>query len=86
LPSPATILDKSYSPLSRPLYIYVKNSAARRPEVAQFLKYYLESIDQLAVKARYNAPTAEDKSANQKALSQLLSAGGDAKEAAAKAE
>ena len=86
LPSPATILNKSYSPLSRPLYIYVKNSAARRPEVAQFLKYYLESIEQLATKAGYNAPTAEDQSANQKALSQLLSTGGEAKEAAAKAE
>jgi phosphate transport system substrate-binding protein len=86
LPSPATILDKSYSPLSRPLYIYVKNSAARRPEVAQFLKYYLESIDQLAVKAGYNAPTAEDQAANQQALSQLLSAGSAAQAAAAKAE
>ena len=27
-PSPATILDKTYRPLSRPLFIYVKNSAA----------------------------------------------------------
>jgi phosphate transport system substrate-binding protein len=86
LPSPATILDKSYSPLSRPLFIYVKNSAARRPEVGQFLKYYLESIDELAVKAGYNAPTADDRSANQQALAQLLSAGGDSKNAAKKAE
>ena len=85
-PSPATILDKSYSPLSRPLFIYVKNSAARRPEVAQFLKYYLESIEQLATKAGYNAPTAEDRSANQKALSQLLSTGGNAQGAPGKAE
>ena len=42
-PSPATIADKTYAPLSRPLYIYVKNSAARRPEVAKFLKFYLEN-------------------------------------------
>jgi phosphate transport system substrate-binding protein len=87
LPSPATILDKSYSPLSRPLFIYVKNSAARRPEVTQFLKYYLGSIDQLAVKARYNAPTPEDKAANEQTLARLLSAGGTAaQESAAKAE
>ena len=46
LPSPATIADKSYTPLSRPLFIYVKNSAARRPEVAQFLKFYIENIDE----------------------------------------
>jgi phosphate transport system substrate-binding protein len=49
LPSPATIADKTYAPLSRPLFIYVKNSAARRPEVAKFLKYYIENIDELAV-------------------------------------
>ena len=30
---------RRYAPLSRPLFIYVKNSAARRPEVAEFLKY-----------------------------------------------
>ena len=53
LPSPATIIDKTYAPLSRPLYIYVKNSAARRPEVAKFLKFYLENIDELAVKGGY---------------------------------
>src|SRR6185437_16190983 len=30
LPSPETIKDKSYAPLSRPLYLFVKNAAARR--------------------------------------------------------
>ena len=30
-PSPETILDKTYAPLSRPLFIYVKKSAMRRP-------------------------------------------------------
>ncbi len=72
-PSPKTIADKSYVPLSRPLYIYVKNTAAGRTEVAQFLKYYLENIDTLAEKARYVAPTPEEKSANLEILSKLLS-------------
>jgi phosphate transport system substrate-binding protein len=67
-PSPETILDKSYAPLSRPLYIYVKNSAMRRPEVAAFLKYYLENVDKLAEKAGYVAPTSDDLVANHKAL------------------
>ena len=44
LPSPETIADKSYKPLFRDrLFIYVKNSAARRPEVKQFLNFYLET-------------------------------------------
>jgi phosphate transport system substrate-binding protein len=68
LPDPATILDKSYAPLSRPLYIYVKNSAMRRPEVAAFLKYYLDNVAKLAKEAGYVAPTAEDLAANQQAL------------------
>jgi phosphate transport system substrate-binding protein len=67
-PSPATILDKSYDPLSRPLYIYVKNSAKRRPEVAAFLKFYLDNIASIAERAGYVAPTAEDQAANRAAL------------------
>jgi phosphate transport system substrate-binding protein len=67
-PSPATILDKSYSPLARPLYIYAKNSALRRPDVAAFVKYYLENVATLAEKAGYVAPTSEDQADNKKAL------------------
>jgi phosphate transport system substrate-binding protein len=71
LPSPETIADKSYTPLSRPLYIYVKNSAARRPEVAKFLKYYLDSIDTLSVTGGYDPPTAEDKKANAESMNKF---------------
>jgi phosphate transport system substrate-binding protein len=67
-PAPATILDRSYTPLARPLYIYVKNSAMRRPDVAAFLKYYIENVATIAEKAGYVAPTAEDQVANRKAL------------------
>jgi phosphate transport system substrate-binding protein len=68
LPGPETILNKNYAPLSRPLYIYAKNSAMRRPEVAGFLKFYLDHIADLAAKGGYVAPTAEDRAANQEAL------------------
>ena len=68
-PSPATVLDKSYAPLSRPLYVYAKNSALRRPEVLGFVKYYLDNVADLATKAKYVAPTAEDRAANLGALS-----------------
>jgi phosphate transport system substrate-binding protein len=68
LPSPKTILDKSYTPLSRPLYLYAKNSSMRRPEVAAFLKYYLEKAGTFAEQAGYVAPTAEDRAANLQAL------------------
>jgi len=76
LPSPETIIDKTYAPLSRPLYIYVKNSAARRPEVGRFVKYYLENVDKFSVKGGYAPPSAEDKAANLETLSGILSSGG----------
>jgi phosphate transport system substrate-binding protein len=71
LPSPESIAGKTYKPLSRPLYIFVKNSAARRPEVKEFLTYYLDNVDALATKAGYDPPTADDKAANEAARSGL---------------
>jgi phosphate transport system substrate-binding protein len=57
--------------LSRPLYIFVKNSALRRPEVAGFVKYYLRHAGDLAKQAGYVAPTAADLNANEKAFAAM---------------
>ena len=43
VPDQKTVLDKSYAPLSRPLYIYVKNSSLKRPEVREFVSYHLRN-------------------------------------------
>ncbi|MEM2786369.1 MAG: substrate-binding domain-containing protein, partial [Candidatus Nitrosotenuis sp.] len=40
-PSPETINNGSYAPLSRPLFIYVSVAAAARPEVQAFVQYIL---------------------------------------------
>jgi len=42
--SKETVLGRSY-PLSRPLYIYVKNSSLARPEVEEFARFYLRRGD-----------------------------------------
>jgi phosphate transport system substrate-binding protein len=68
MPSLETILDKSYKPLSRPLYIYVKNSALERPEVKEFVSFYLTHNEALARKAGYVPPTTVDMQVNQAAL------------------
>lgn len=68
LPTPETVLDKSYAPLSRPLYIFVKRSALRRPGVGAFVKYYLLNIRALSEKGGYVAPSEDDRAANQKAF------------------
>lgn len=41
LPSPQTVADASYQPLSRPLFIYVNQASAKRSEVAAFVRFYL---------------------------------------------
>ena len=71
MPDPATILSKSYAPLSRPLFIYVKKSALGRSGVASFVKYYVEHAGDLSAKAGYVAPTAEDSEANGKVLASV---------------
>lgn len=67
-PDPETILNKSYSPLSRPLFLYVKNASMRKPEVRGFVSYYLENSQVLAKAAKYVPCTAEDHAANLAAL------------------
>jgi phosphate transport system substrate-binding protein len=40
-PSRESILDGTYSPLSRPLFVYVAKDALARPEVAEFMRFFL---------------------------------------------
>jgi phosphate transport system substrate-binding protein len=75
-PNLDTILTKKYTPLSRPLYIYVKKSELRRSEVAAFVSFYLENIESLATQAGYVPPTEEDRAANGKALGGAAAASG----------
>jgi phosphate transport system substrate-binding protein len=55
LPSMQSIEDGSYSPLSRPLFVYVSKKAAGRPEVDAFVEYFLGEGRKLAEEAGYVA-------------------------------
>ena len=53
-PSFDTALDGSYAPLSRPLFIYTRESFLRdRPEVLAVVNFYLESSDTLVPEVGY---------------------------------
>jgi len=52
-PSRETVLDGTYQPLARPLFIYVSVKALERPEVAEFVKFYLENAGKLADEVGY---------------------------------
>lgn len=48
LPSNETVVDGAYQPLSRPLFIYVSDKSAQRPEVRALIEYYLTEGPKLA--------------------------------------
>jgi phosphate transport system substrate-binding protein len=52
-PSEKTVLDGSYQPLSRPIYIYVSKKAAEKPEVREFVEFYLKNAPNLIKQVKY---------------------------------
>jgi phosphate transport system substrate-binding protein len=61
LPSVATVMDGTYQPLSRPIFIYVNaTSAAFKPEVKAFVNFYLEQAPALVKEVQYVPLTTED--------------------------
>ncbi len=52
-PSAETINNGAYSPLSRPIFIYVNKASLRRPEIASFVKFYLRQATQLTKEVGY---------------------------------
>lgn len=46
-PSYESIMDGSYTPLSRPLYIYVNTASLEKPEVKSFVQFYIENAKDL---------------------------------------
>jgi phosphate transport system substrate-binding protein len=61
LPSEATVMDGTYQPLARPLFIYVNaTSAAFKPEVKAFINFYLENAPELVKEVKYVPLPKED--------------------------
>jgi phosphate transport system substrate-binding protein len=58
-PTPETVQEGTYSPLSRPLFIYVKEDALARDEVEAFVRFYLENAGELAPQVGYVALSPE---------------------------
>jgi phosphate transport system substrate-binding protein len=65
LPSVETVKNKSYAPLSRPLFIYVSSAAVKRPEVVAFVNYYLDNAMTLSKEVGY-VPLTEAETATEK--------------------
>jgi phosphate transport system substrate-binding protein len=55
LPSPKTVEDGTYQPLSRPIFIYLSKKAAEKPEVKEFVEFYLQNAAKLVKQVKYVA-------------------------------
>jgi phosphate transport system substrate-binding protein len=52
-PSEATVLDGTYQPLSRPIFIYVSAKSLAKPEVREFAEYYMKNAAKIAKEVKY---------------------------------
>jgi phosphate transport system substrate-binding protein len=52
-PSMEAVLKGSYSPLARPIFIYVNTKSLGKPEVREFVEYYMKNGAKLAREVKY---------------------------------
>ncbi|HOA93361.1 MAG TPA: PstS family phosphate ABC transporter substrate-binding protein [Quisquiliibacterium sp.] len=52
-PSEQTVLSGAYQPLSRPIFIYVNAKALGKPEVKEFVEYFMKEAAKIAKEVKY---------------------------------
>jgi len=52
-PSGANVENGSYAPLSRPIFVYVKAKSLAKPEVREFVEFYMKNADKLVREVKY---------------------------------
>ena len=55
LPSPEAVESGTYAPLSRPIFIYVNAKSMDKPEIMEFVEYYLKNAPKLVKEVKYVA-------------------------------
>lgn len=71
-PSAETAADGTYSPLARPLFIYVNNASfANKSHVAEFVRFYAANDGEIATAAKYIPLNEEAAAALADAVAQL---------------
>ena len=53
IPSHEAVISGAYSPLARPIFIYVSERSLARPEVREFVQYYMVQGAKLAKEVKY---------------------------------
>ena len=70
-PSVETVLDGTYKPLGRPLFVYPSDKALARPEVQAFLEFYIENEAEIAEQALYVELSDEQQTAAEEKIASL---------------
>jgi len=52
-PSEATVINGTYQPLARPIFIYVNAKAIAKPEVKKFIDFYMANASKMAKEVKY---------------------------------
>ena len=52
-PSMETVMNSTYQPLARPIFIYVSTEAAKKPYIKSFVEYYLKNAAPLVEEVGY---------------------------------
>ena len=53
IPSAATVENNSYKPLSRPIFIYVNAKSTEKPEINEFVNFYMKNAPELVTEVKY---------------------------------
>jgi phosphate transport system substrate-binding protein len=53
LPSAQNVENGTYTPLARPIFIYVNTKSLERPEAREFVEYYLANAPKLVKEVKY---------------------------------
>jgi phosphate transport system substrate-binding protein len=73
-PSAETVIDGSYVPLGRPLFVYFKAESLERPEVGAFAQYYADNQETITETALF-IPLSEEQADNQQQILDQITGG-----------
>jgi phosphate transport system substrate-binding protein len=75
-PSPEAAQNGTYTPLSRPLFIYPNSTGVKKPQVAAFVEFYIQNDAEIVKAARFIPMTPEQKAKSDAAYQQLKTSAG----------
>jgi phosphate transport system substrate-binding protein len=76
-PAPETTQAGEYAPLGRQLYIYPSAAALEKPEVLEFVNFYLENVNDVTDQAGFIALTEDQLEESQEKVDSLATGGGE---------